>query len=387
MRIMLVPNSFLPAIGGLEITVARLAVELARQGHGVSVVTPSTPRRVCEEEPLEGIAVFRLPLCVPRLVRAAGARAFAASFGRLLLSPVMGLAALARFRQILVRLKPDVVNLHYIGENAVLCYLAGLPEGCRLVVSVHGNDIERYADRSRLSRYVTRVTLRMADQVLANSRAMLAKTIEIEPSVVGKASVMPNGVDLLEFDQKARFEHPRRYVLCIGNLVPKKGQDILIRAFELLRRGHADVDLLLAGDGRERGRCERLAAELGLGKAVRFLGAVCRDRIPELLAGTEMLVLPSRQEPFGIVLLEAMAAGKPIVATVVGGVPELVRDGKNGLLVNPEDPQALSEAICVLLEDTHLAERLGGEGRDLAQDYRWDAVAQRYIAIYEEAIA
>ncbi len=373
MNIVLAPNSFLPLLGGLELAVSRLALELSRLGHRVSVITSAPPGRCSTDESLPGVPVFRLRMRLPRIVY--------------LLFPFVGVAALIRFRRLLKNLAPDIVNLHYIGENAALFYLVKMPETCKLVVSVHGYDLEAYPGRGWLARHLTRATLRRANRVLSNSRALLTRAIEIEPSVGRKSSVMANGVDLFDFDSAAPFSHPRRYALCVANFPFKKGQDVLVHAFQTVRSRHPDVDLLFAGDGRERSRCERLAADLGLDKGVLFLGAVARDEIPKLLAGCEMLVLPSRREAFGMVLLEAMAAGKPVVATRVDGIPELVSDGENGLLVNPDDPQALADAICALLEDQGLARRLGRRGKELARDYSWSKIAERYVAVYAKASA
>lgn len=386
MKVLLIPNSFPPRIGGLETAVSKLAQALGRWGHRVSVIT-NNPGQTIGEDSTTGVSIFRLPLCVPRIVCAAGWQACVASVGKCLLSPFVGVPTLVRFRRLLWGLSPDIVNLHYIGENALWCYLAGTPKQAKLVVSVHGNDIERYDDRGWLSQHLTRVTLRRADRVFSNSSALLANVIQLEPSVAGKSRVMPNGIEPSAFDEVTGFHHPRRYVLCVASLVPKKGQDVLLRAFQAVGNRHPEVDLLFAGDGRERARYERLAVGLGIEKKVCFLGLVPPEEVRRLLAGCEMLVQPSRSEAFGIALLEAMAAGKPVVATRVGGIPELVAEGQTGLLVSPEDPRTLSEAICTLLDDRSLASRLGSKAREVARDYGWDRIAERYIAAYLEVLA
>jgi len=143
----------------------------------------------------------------------------------------------------------------------------------------------------------------------------------------------------------------------------KKGLDVLLRAFALLRHGAAGpLRLVLVGDGPLRGDLEALALSLGLSDHVDFLGRKGRRDVARLLQNCEVFVLPSRSEPFGIVLIEAMACRKPVVSTKVGGIPEIIETGKNGILVEPDDPSALAEALATVLRDHDLRESLASNG-------------------------
>ncbi len=386
MRIVLLPNSAPPHTGGLETAVARLAAALRKLDHEVTIVANEPRWWRARADRGTDVPVMRLPVCMPRVVRGAGGAALATSLGRAALSPVLGVIAVVRYRRLLARLVPDVVNLHYIGENAVLPFVAGTA-GAAFVVNVHGSDVVRHETRGWPTRLLTGATLRRARLVLANSRYLLAEAAAVEASVAGKGKVVGNGVDASEFACVAGYDHPRRYLLCVASFVPLKGQDVLLRAFAEVRRRHPALDLLFAGGGRTRPRCESLCRQLGLEGAVRFLGVRPAGEVRRLLAGAEIVIAPSRWEAFGLVLLEAMAAGRPVIASRVGGVPEVVEDFETGLLVPPDDPSALADAIGRLLDDATLGARLGRCGREVAERCSWEAIARRYVAAYEEARA
>jgi glycosyltransferase involved in cell wall biosynthesis len=152
-----------------------------------------------------------------------------------------------------------------------------------------------------------------------------------------------------------------------------------------MHRGLAGHDLLLAGDGPERDALGRLAHALGLAGRVHFLGATGRATTARLFAGCSFFVLPSRMEPLGIVNLEAMASGKAVLAARVGGVPEIVEDGKTGLLVESGDAEALACGILRLAADVPLRARLGAEGRKAAERFNWPSIAAAYARVYRSA--
>jgi len=282
--------------------------------------------------------------------------------------------------------RPDVVNLHYIARNAVFCLAAKRLLNFKLIVSIHGTDIKSYASRSLLMRWVTKRALEVADMVLSNSPALLKDAQRISAGVIGKSMVVGNGVDMAEFVSSPQSEYAQqRYVLCVARLVFKKGIDVLIEAFKTVHQRFGDLALLIAGDGPERQEYAALVEESGLGGVVELLGRVESGQIPSLLAGCELLVLPSRQESFGIVILEAMASRKAVIATRVGGVPELVRHMENGLLVDAESPQELAEAVVLLLQDNELRDSLAEAGYETVRSrFTWDKVVDKYLDAYRQ---
>ena len=176
-------------------------------------------------------------------------------------------------------------------------------------------------------------------------------------------------------------------MLAVGRLVKQKGFDVLLEAMAILVKDPPfRCRLLIAGDGPERASLERLANDLGLADRVRFLGPTDRARIASLFRGAEAFVLPSRHEPFGIVNLEAMAAGVPVVATAVGGVPEFVVDRETGLLVRPGDSAALARGINRILTERRLRDTCVANGSRVAAQHDWAVLAAEYADVYQSVL-
>jgi glycogen synthase len=226
--------------------------------------------------------------------------------------------------------------------------------------------------------------LRKADAVTACS-AFVMRDLEDMEEIRAPSYVIPNGVEPGDFADAPPETQLGSYVLAVGRLVPQKGFDILLDAFasqELVA-----LNLVIAGDGFERASLEARAAALGFGSRVRFLGSVDRTRLARLLRGARAFAFPSRGEPFGIALLEALAAGVPAVASAAGGVPEFVRDGENAVLVEPENAGALGEALGRVVADEVLRDRLARGGQTTAAELAWSRIARRYEEVYVSALA
>ena len=171
----------------------------------------------------------------------------------------------------------------------------------------------------------------------------------------------------------------------MGRLVEEKGHRFLLRAFAALREKCPRNRLLLAGSGNQMGQLQKLARELGVRDKINFLGE--RRDIPRVLAALDIFVLPSLTEALPISLLEAMAAGRPTIASRVGGIPEIVREGVNGLLVPPADPPGLADAIEALIGDRGRARRIGEAGqRTVEKNFTADQMAYATGAVYHELI-
>jgi glycosyltransferase involved in cell wall biosynthesis len=231
-----------------------------------------------------------------------------------------------------------------------------------------------------------RLTARLADVVLCPSRATAAE-VERDYGVRG-TRVLPNVTGGLPRPGPAAAaagdDAPAGCLLFVGRLRIRKGVEVLLEALaELARRGRGTPPLLIAGDGEHRGALERKTAELGLGERVRFLGRRGAADVQRLLRQARALVVPSIYEGMPLVVLEAMEAALPVVASRVSGIPEVVMDGETGWLVPPEDPEALAAALEELLADPEEARRRGEAGRRRVEDlYRPAAAAQ----LWEEAV-
>jgi glycosyltransferase involved in cell wall biosynthesis len=183
-------------------------------------------------------------------------------------------------------------------------------------------------------------------------------------------------------------------IVTISRLVYKKGLTYLLEALPGIRERHPDVVLVIGGYGDLREDLEQRAHQLGVAANVRFPGQLARDRAARYIGAADVFVVPSIRDQGGNVdglpnvLLEGMSAARPIVASRVAGIPEVIVDGEHGLLVPERDPDALAAAITCLLDDRALAQRLGAAARDhILEDLTWDATAARFEAAYRRALA
>ena len=238
-----------------------------------------------------------------------------------------------------------------------------------LVVQAHG--IEVWKPMSALRR----LCLRRADVVTAPSRDTAAKLREMQRVPGEKIRVVPWGLDplFLEFaDRSAEFSLPEgvphsRYVLAVGRWSSAeryKGFDTLIRVLPGLLRDTPDLHLVLVGDGDDRPSLEMLAKEMHVVQRVHFISGLSREQIVACYAGADVFALPSGGEGFGLVFLEAMALGKPVVGGNHGGIPDIIEDGSTGFLVTHGDEGRLSEKLNLLLRDSALREQMGRRGQD-----------------------
>ena len=228
-----------------------------------------------------------------------------------------------------------------------------------------------------------RYALSNCDSIIVTSRSMKDEVVAAG-ALSHAVSVVPNGVDLREFEEAKPCELERPYLLTVARLEKKKGIDILLRAYERVAERVDDLNLVIAGDGPERESLERLVGRLGLARSVKFLGTVTGAEKVALYKGCAFFVCPSRWEPFGITNLEAMAAGKTVVATRVGGIPEIVQDGFNGLLFDRGDPENLAARLLELIESNARRKELERNARKFILAYNWRAVAQRYLGVLQK---
>src|SRR5262249_20865032 len=197
-----------------------------------------------------------------------------------------------------------------------------------------------------------------------------------------------NAVNAEKFYPLPEGGKSEQFILCVANHNVKKALDVLLHAFAQLLRSGQSIKLLLVGEGPLTKDLQRLAQDLCLRDSVQFLGSKNLEEVAELMRRCTLFVLPSRAEPFGIVLLEALASRKPIVATRVGGIPEFVEHGVTGLLVEPDNPCVLSEAIGTILQNPILADTLGTNGYELVKaHFNWKVAATKYERAFQALVA
>jgi glycosyltransferase involved in cell wall biosynthesis len=299
--------------------------------------------------------------------------------------------AVAALAAHLADLRPDVVHAHMyraetVAAKAVLALVEAGQRRPYLVITAHSSRVRSEADRRLL------IDLAPAfDQIIAVSRAIEAKLIR-----EGRGSIptrlIHNGVDLQRYDETVPcctlpeeygMEPGSQIVGVVARLEPEKGHPTLFEAWPAVLRAVPDAYLLIVGEGSRRDALEALARELRIAHRVVFTGR--RDDVPAVTAALDVAVLPSYREAQGLTILEAMALSRPVVASNVGGIPEMVEDGVTGLLVPPHDADALAAAIIRLLTDHPYADTLGRAGHDLVHErFCVEIMVEAVESIYDE---
>ena len=278
-----------------------------------------------------------------------------------------------------------LVAIHGVPDGVLATGMRGLHP---IVLHAWGNDVtaEPSGLHGRLRGRQQRGLFRAADATTATSR-FLADVVARRFGV--DAEVIPFGIDTERFRPAggARRAGPVRIGYVKWGLGVKYGPDLLVEALGLLPAG-ADYEVTIAGDGDLRPMLETRLVELGLTARVRFAGRMPNSEVASLLSDLDIFAMPSRREEWGVAAAEASASGLPVVATTVGGIPEIVVDGETGLLVPPEDPAALAKALERLIADPGLRSRLGTAGRHRIDDlYRWERCVDRMELAYRRALA
>lgn len=295
--------------------------------------------------------------------------------------------AFARLRAEIGRVRSmenSVISVHHVPRGVLATGLRGIHP---VVLSAWGNDVT-YEDagfvgwtRERQQRGL----FRAAEAVTTTSR-FLADVVRSRFGV--EASIVPFGIDIDRFRPRVgpRRPGPIRIGFVKVGLEPKYGPDVLVEA--LGRLATEPFEAIVTGEGSLGAAMRARAEGLGISDRVRFVGRLPHVEIPALLADLDIFAMPSRQEEWGVAAAEASASGLPVVATRVGGIPEIVTDGTTGLLVPPEDPAALAAALSRLIGDAPLRARLGAEGRRTVDaEYRWESCVDRMEAVLRGAIA
>jgi len=394
MRILLISSSYPPVLGGLQTVAHTLAQLLIRRGHDVVVVTNRYPRSLPAKEVLDGVPVRRLLFLYPRLryFQARRPDLFLAGFYFFPLS-------LFHLSQLVKAFKPDVVNVHYPDSQNLFVLWLRRRYPFRLVVSLHGYEVEGFDRATSWDRRLLQQLLQEADVVTACSQYLLDRATSIEPSGAAKGRAIHNGIDPARFEDCTPHRHPRPYILAYGRLTYQKGFDLLLQAFRQVAPFHPKVDLIIAGNGEERTALETLCRQLGLNDRVAFYGRATPQEVVALLNGSEFVVVPSRWEPFGIVALEAMAAGKPVLATRVGGLPEFLADGgrwtmddgpwtredRHGTMLVEPTVEGLVTGLAEWLKRRDEVKALGEQNRERAAEHTWEQVVERYLEVYQWA--
>jgi glycogen synthase len=373
-RVALLPGAYLPTLGGVQELTRNLAIALRDGGDHVEIwcqQADGIDNWTVDE--LDGFTVRHFPFPLPR----ADVRSLPPLVRR-------GSATMRTMRRAVHEFRPDVLHVQCFGPNGVYATALSTITRVPLVVSLQGetvmDDFDVY-EHSVTMRTMLRLAIRRAAAVTGCSAFTLRDAESRFGLRPGRGQVIFNGVALEQPASSAQPPVSGRYVLALGRVVHKKGFDLLLRGFAELS-GYHDVSLVIGGEGPELPPLRRLAADLKIADRVQFVGRLSREDVAALTSRADIFVLPSRVEPFGIVVLEAWRAGCPVIATTHGGPPEFVDEGETGLLVDPADHGQMAAALAKLLDDQQLRHVMGDRERARVQTFAWPRIADRYRVCY-----
>lgn len=373
MRIVHVTPSFPPNIGGLPTVVYSISRQLAKEGHNVSVYTRNIPggKKI---EIIDGVIIHRIPVFF--------------SFFRI---PVACYLSLCQETA-------DIFHVHTPPPSGVLsAIIAGKLKKRPLVLTYHsdtvGNCLIEHFLAKLYNRFEANFIFKNFAGILVASkgyqRRLLSRGLDEE-----RVEILPNGVDVQSLGESSQeTRHLREYelgkkklILFVGALKKCKGVEYLIEAIPRIVRKIDGVELVIIGDGEQRNKLRSMAKRLGVTNYVSFRGTVIGEKLSAFYEAASVVVLPSISEAFGLVVLEAMTHGKPVVVTRIAGLSELIIDHHNGVLVEPRNPEKLADAVIELLSDRILADTLSKNGREFVKRYSWRPIVLRLLDIYQRII-
>jgi N-acetyl-alpha-D-glucosaminyl L-malate synthase BshA len=349
-----------PTYGGSGIVATELGLELAQRGHDVHFISNANPIRL--DSSLPGIHYHEVEVSNYPLFQ----------------YPPYTLALASRMFEVAACYKLDLLHVHYAIPHSIAALLAQQMTTKRrlpFITTLHGTDITLVgADRSYLP--ITRFSIEKSDGVTAVSTYLKERTQDVF-GVTRPLEVIPNFVNCELYRPCVQGTRESAVLVHVSNFRPVKRVLDCIRILKHVRR-HVPARLLMAGDGPERGAAEMLAEELDIAEHVTFLGK--QDHVERLLPTADVLLLPSEMESFGLAALEAMACGVPPVATLGGGIGELVTHGQDGYLEEVGDVTSQAQRVIEILSDPVLHARLAAAARRTAET-RFDS--KRIIPLYE----
>jgi glycogen(starch) synthase len=363
MRVLFWSLTFWPSIGGIEVLAAKLLPCLRQRGHEFTVVAPKVYADWPDKGQYRGIPIHWLP--------------FQHSLNT-------GIDHVVEMRQKVLKLKrifaPDLIHINGIGLIDFYHLTTSQSDATPVLVTLHGDWIQRID-------WIAKQILSAADWVAGCSAAILERGQKLTPEIRDRCSVIYNALERPASEPRSLPWDPPR-ILYLGRLSPEKGIDVAIEAFRLIVDRFPSARLTIAGDGPMRSDLEQQAIRLGISHTIDFIGWVVPEMVSSLLNNHTIVLMPSREDSFPLVALEAALMARPVVATHVGGLPELVIHQQTGLLVQSEDAQAMVEAVAVLLSSPEIAIRYGQAGRRRVQEvFNWKQHVDGYDALYRKLLS
>jgi phosphatidylinositol alpha-1,6-mannosyltransferase len=382
MRILVVTPTFLPVVGGAEILLLEVFRRLALR-HDVLLVTAAKQGDAHGKDALVNFPVVRYrdrwsPMKLKGHRMTAG------------IVPPFSLSALPAVSNAIADFKPDILNAHYMVHTGLAAAAGAARHGVPVVLTFPGRDIPGPAT-PWFWKFYCRWAASRADDVTYITDFCRRAIYDGKPPTAGH--IIPPGVDLEAYRPNAGGSEIRErlglaadtpVLFAMQRLSPEKRVEVVIESFAIVSRKHPEARLVVGGTGPSLSDLQALAQKLGLADTVLFTGYIPDDDLPRYYAACDIFVFHSAYETFGIVLAEAMAAGKPIVSVNHTAIPDVVSDRDTGILVPPFDPAAMARAISELIDDPNERARLGANGRMFAEsNLSWDRVAAMYEDVFE----
>jgi glycosyltransferase involved in cell wall biosynthesis len=373
MRAALIGDEYYPDIGGAPHYAFELSLQLVKLGIEAVVITHAHPGQ-SEEEEIGGVRIKRVKgLVLNNPHRAVSPLLFYRCYKYILdgkFDVVHGLDVYSAMALMVIPFAriyriPCVLTCHTVMDSAFLIFL------------------------QRLLGFA----FRSADRLIAVSWASARFSHSLGFSEK-RITVVPNGVDLSCFNGKIDAFLMRKelgignepLVVTVSRLIKRKSPGLLISAFAKVLKVVPGAKLVIAGSGREKDDLSRQIQSLNITNSVFMVGRLTKEKVAQLMAAANVFVLPSKMESFGLTLLEASAAGVPVVCSNAGGIPEVFQDGFNALLYPPGDDNAMAKAIICLIQDKELAKKISANAMETASKYTWKMTAERTLQVYEEVL-
>lgn len=318
----------------------------------------------------------------------------------MLLSPLLFIAAYRAFLKLVREKKPDIIHAHWILPNGYIAGRVSKVTGIPLLIQTHGSDIFT-AEKNPLFRYMARYAASQANYIVSPSPDHITrlgvlgvdtKKIGIVPNTVeADFAAQVTQVDTDELRHKLGIPDNHIIVLSMGRMVYVKGFNYLLEGFQKIADEHPNVTLVLAGDGVIYDDIKEQSRKLGISERVVMPGAVSRKDVPVYFKMADMFVVPSIRHESGavdglpVVVPEAMAAGLPVIASDLGGIPLLIRDSYNGLLIEEREPEAIANSMRKLLADENLRKQYGDRSRSIIENVvNYDTISDYFSMLYED---
>jgi glycosyltransferase involved in cell wall biosynthesis len=367
MKILYVTAFFWPHLGGIETLSLKFLPDMQARGHEFLIITSLAGRELPVRDQYEGSSIIRFPF-------------LKAISERNLLLMKKGIQEMAAAKR---DFQPDLVHLQMSAPISFYHLKTLSVQSAPTLLTLH----TCFGDFNAGSDTVLGQTLESATWTTAVSESVMSDARKIFPRISRSSSVVYNGMIEPAVSPSPLALSPPR-ILGFGRLVKMKGFDILVDAYARLRRRIPGARLTLVGDGTERTSLEKQVRDLGLQDCVTFTGQLGPDQVYEQINQSGLVVIPSRTpDPFPTVGLEAGILGRPVVAAANGGLPEMILDGKTGLLVEPENPEKFYEAMFSLIDEPQKAQRLGDEARSRIKNvFGWDRYIDSYDSLYHSLV-